>query len=290
MTAELRSDGLIRLRIRPGGVMAWTIPAWATLCGAIASGELTPTLSAGLQLLLTLLLVEAGWGTVWSALATTNWAMPLRRWRNWRIGDPPRLLPYTQPGSPGYRLAHWLSQLQSWYRAVLVPTAGPAIGAIVAGLAISLILAAVAGLELTMLTLAVCAVMQLAIALDKGRGQPSAGWGAVLRLGLPWLAGHLTFTSLTLPSLALAAAFSLAVTGTDTARQGWGRALWTVGQLIAAALFILLRHPLVVLFLTLLLFPQWLLAIRPSPANPHRWIRRAWPWLTAAMLLAAWTL
>lgn len=250
-------------------------------------------LTTGVQLVMVLLLVEVGWGTVWTALATTDWTRPLRRWRHWNLGEPGVTVPYTQPGSPAARLTRWLAQLRSWYRAVLAPTAGPAVGAIGVGAAFSLLLAVVAGRGLLLVTLVAFALMELAVAVDGGREQPGPGWDAVLRLGLPWLAGHLAFSALSLPSLALAASFSVAIAGTGVDRLGWARGLWAGGQLMAAALFIPLKRPLAVLFVVLLLFPQWLTTLWvPSEraTDPRGWVRHAWPWLTVSMFLAAWSL
>jgi hypothetical protein len=273
--------------------MVWAIPAWSVLCGAIVSGEMRLTLATGVQLVIVLLLVEVGWGTVWTALATTDWARPLRRWRYWHLGEPGATVPYAQPGSPAARLTSWLSELRSWYRSVLAPTAGPAVGAIGVGAIFSFLLAVVAGRGLLQITLTAFALMQLAVTLEGGRNRPGAGWDAALRLGLPWLAGHLAFASLSLPSLALAAAFSVSVAGSGASSSGWARGLWTGGQVAAAVLFVPLQRPLTVLFVLLLLFPQWLATLRMSSeraTDPQGWVRRAWPWLTASMLLAAWSL
>jgi len=286
VTSELRGGGLIRLRLGRSSAPAWAIPVWATLCGAIASGGLSPTLTDGGRLLLTMLLVDAGWGPLWGALATTDWAAPLRRWRNWRLDTPIPPLPYVRPGSPGDRLARWLAQLWAWAKTVLAPVAGHGLGTTVAGLTLSLVLATALGPDLLMLTVGGLALMQLALVTDRGRGQVSPGWDGPLRLGLPWLAGHLAFAPPTLPSAALAAAFSLTAAGAGSAHRPQGRALWAAGQLTAAALFLPLHRPLVVPFLALTLVPQLLLPGRSD--NPHRWTRVAWAWLGTGMLLASW--
>lgn len=288
MTSELRSGGLIRLLVRPSATLTWVIPAWATLCGAVASGGLTAVAPDGVRLLLTLLLVDVGWGAVWGALATTDWATPLRRWQNWHTGSSPPLLPYAKPDSPSDRLARWLSQLWSWGQAVLAPAAGAALGTAAAGLVLALVLGAALGPNLLTLSLGCLALMQLAVLLDRGRGRAHAGWDGLLRLGLPWLAGHLAFVPLSVPSVALAMSFSLAAAGAGSVNLRRGRALWVGGQLAAAGLFLPLHRPLAILFLALLLVPQLL----PSagPANPARATRQGWAWLAAGMLLAAWAL
>ncbi len=283
--SELRSGGLIRVRTRSGSVLAWAVPAWAVLCGALASGQLGLSLADGVRLLLALLLVEAGWGTLWTALSTTDWATPIRRWRNWHLeGNTPRL-PYTQPGSPGDRLASQLSQLRSWAEVILLPSAGRALGAAGAGLLFSLALAASLGAEIVVLCAGTLASMQLALVFDHGRGQAGTGWDGVLRLGLPWLAGHLAFASPTLPSVAAATAFAVSVAGAGNIDRPQGRVMWAAGQLTVAALFIPLQHPLAASFLVLLLVPQLLLPAQPE--DPRRWTHRAWPWMAAGMLMTA---
>jgi len=243
---------------------------------------MTPAPAETVRLMLTLLLVDAGWGTLWAALATTDWATPLRRWRDWPVGSITTTFPYAQPGSPGSRLAQWLYQLWSWGKNVLVPAAGPALGAAVTALSLSLVLAAALGSDMLILTVGGLALMQLALLQGRGGGQDGAGWDGVLKLGLPWLAGHLAFAPLTLPSTGLAAAFSVAAAG--SAGGARGRALWAVGQLAAAALLLPLRRELAVPLLVLLLVPQILLS---TQAGDHR---RSWPWLAAGMLLTAWVL
>ncbi len=285
MTFELRRDGLIRLCAFPTRALGWAVPLWATLCGAIASDGFSLTLTDGVRLLLTFLLLEAGWGTLWAALATTDWAAALRRWPD-RPAGRTRFLPYTQPASPAGRLARWLAQLRFWW-ASADGSFRRALAAVIASLCCSLLLAAVLGLSLFLLTALAMSLMELALVLDRGRGQVGAGWDAVLRLGLPWLAGHLAFAAPALPTVALATTFSLAVAGIDRSDRSGGRALWTGGQGIAALFLVLLQRPLAVPFLTLLLLPQLLLA---GWDKEGRWPAHAWPWLAAAMLLAAWAL
>lgn len=288
VTFELRGNGLVRLFALPDHALSWMVPLWATLCGAVASGGLALTLDGGVRLLLTLLLVEVGWGTLWTALATTDWAAPLRRWQDWPAVGQPAFLPYTRPDSPGGRLARWLAQLRSWWREAPDATVRRALAAVTAALLLSLILAAVLGANMLLLTLVALALMQLALVFDRGRGRVGAGWDGALRLGLPWLAGHLVFAALALPATALAAAFSASAAGIGGANRPVGRALWAAGQLAAALLFLPLQRPLAVPFLALLLLPQLLLM--GQGGQEGGWIPRAWPWLAASMLLAAWAL
>ena len=284
MASELRSGGLIRLRFRRGGLFAWLFPAWVVVCGAFASGGVALALRDVVRLLLGVLLVDAGWGTVWEALATTDWTPPIRRWRHWHLGDPPLRLPYAQPGSPGDRAARWLARLCSWGEGVLVPAVGRALGEVFAGLLLSSILAIVLGPELVVLTLGALALMQLALLQGRGEGRPPSGWDSAVRLGLSWLAGHLLFAPLSLSSVLAAVAFSIAAVGIERRDRARGWLLGVVGQLGVALLLILLRRPLAASFLLFFLIPQCLLLTRAgSPGQA----RRAWGWLAAGMLLTA---
>jgi hypothetical protein len=289
VTSELRESGLIRLEARLGNTLAWVVPAWATLCGAVSSGRLA--LSSAPTLTLVTLLVEAGWGTVWGALATTDWAALLQGWNSWQGSDDPLSIPYTTPGSTGQRFGRWIAQLRSWWRNDPSPGQRSAIGTAIVGAAASVAFAIAIGPDILMLTLAGLALMQMAVLMNRGRGSAVAAWDAVLRLGLPWLAGHLTFEVLSLPSIALAIVFSLAVSGMGITRRWWAYALWIGGQVLATAVLVYLRLPLVVLLLALFLVPQWLLVVWLVPQEVDRgqdqWAHRAWPWLAAGMLVAA---
>ncbi|MBN1953625.1 MAG: hypothetical protein JW900_01130 [Anaerolineae bacterium] len=289
MISELRGDGLIQIQAHNPRALAWTVPAWAMLCGVIASGVFTLTAANVTRLLLALLLVEASWGTLWRALSTTGWAVLFRRWQNWRLGDRLFYLPYTQPASPLDRASRWAAQLKSWAETLLFPTAGRSLKMIAAGVFFSLVIAGTLGSEMVMLTVASLSLMELAMVVKRESDQPAGEWDGILRLGLPWLAGHLAFSPFTLSSVMLAAAFSVAIVGIGPASPRRGSVLWVTGQALAAFFLIPLRHPLSAAFLILLLIPQ-LLLLTTHTGGSKRWTYPAWPWMAAGMMLTAWTL
>ena len=108
------SGGFIYLQARLANLFFWLGPAWAATCGVVASNSSGWGGDDWLLLALLILLVDGGWGTLWAALGGTNWAKPLRRWRNWRFGEPVSTPPYTLPDSPGDRASRWLGQLRAW--------------------------------------------------------------------------------------------------------------------------------------------------------------------------------
>ena len=88
------SGGLIRFQSRLGDFACWLTPAWATLCGIVASeGFAWRAGSDWLRLVFLLLLTDGVWGTLWAALASTDWASPIGRWRHWRARASPVTLP-----------------------------------------------------------------------------------------------------------------------------------------------------------------------------------------------------
>ena len=285
------SGGLIRLQAHLADPTTWLCPAWATLCGVVASGRFGWQGRDFLRLALLILLVDGGWGTLWAALGNTDWATPLRRWRNYRFGEPIPTPPYTLPSSPGDRASHWLGQLRAWWRDVLWVTCGPALAAILVALPVTAVLAALLGPELTLLSLAALAAMQLGLVREGGRGFVTPGWNAAIVVALPWLAGQATFGALTLRSTGLALAFGLAWGAAWQAGSAWRRALGIVAQLLAATLLVALHLPLAAGITLLLLAPQLALFPWLQRGQSASWYaRHARPWLMAAMLVAAWAL
>jgi len=229
---------------------------------------------------MTFLLVGVGWARFWRALAATDWATLLEGWRTWSAGESRLALPYTRPGSPAHRLARWLGQLILWGRTVFLPAAGPALGTAGVSLAAALILSAALGENSLLLALGVFALTQMALLQSGGTGRVGAGWHALMGVGIPWLAGHLALSPLSLSSAVLAGAFSLVAYGWTCTSAPSGPLAWVGGYMGAAALFLLTGRPLVVPYLVLVMLLPLLSAGSPA------WKPRAL-WLVGGMLLAA---
>ncbi|MBC7228386.1 MAG: hypothetical protein H5T61_14335 [Thermoflexales bacterium] len=289
---------LLQLSAHPGSPPVWFLPLWATVCGAVAAATDPPTRTGIARLILALFLVELGWGELWLALTATDWATPLGRWQRWKyeLPHPPAgdaitgegyffpVLPYARPGSPADRLARWLAQLTSWGQMVFLPLVGPALGSALVGLLLSLALSAVLGRDFLLLTLGILASAQLVTLASGGRGSAGPGAGLAFRVALGWLAGHLTFAPLALPSAALAGALSLAASGAEDSPGMARRALWVGGFLGAMLLLVVLQRPLAVPFIAFLALPPFL---TDAAGGSPRWFRRYGVWLAAAMGLAA---
>ncbi len=291
-TSGLASGDVARWQARLTSPINWLGPAWAALCGAIASGGLDWQDMDWPRLALLILLADVGWGVLWVALESTDWAAPLHRWRDWRSGEPIAKPPYTLPGSSGDRASRWLGQLRAWWRDDFWPACGLALSVAVVALLVTVVLGTLLGTDLLLLSAAALAVMQLGLAWTGGRGVAAPTWDAIIVVALPWLAGHIVSRgSFTLPSVGLALAFTLAWGAAWQADARWGRWMGVGTQFLAALLLVVLHSPLAAGGVLVLLVPQLVLLPWLQRGQPVSWYARyTRPWMMAAMMIAAWAL
>ena len=272
-------------------------PAWVVLCGALASGGLTLDPKPLLRLALLAFLVDVVWGGLWSALAATDWARPLRRWQDWHHGSPAVILPYTTPNGPAGRLSRTCGHLQSWWMDLLRPTLGPTLAGLVVLLPLALVVAGVLGARLLLVTLAAVSLLQFIFARTGGDARPVPGPQALFEVMLPWLAGHVLFHLPTPHSVLLALGYALTYAGGLCLAQGWpGLARWNWGQAVTVIVLLAWRQPLAAGIVGLLFIGQTIAqpgvfdvdTDRVEPTAAGRFLRFAQPWLMAAMLVAAW--
>jgi len=286
------SGDMARWQARLTSLTNWLGPAWAVLCGAAASGGLDGQDIDWPRLALLILLVDVGWGVLWVALESTDWAAPLRRWRDWRSGEPVASLPYTLPGSPGDRASRWLGQLCAWWRDDFLAACGLAFSVVVVALLVTAVLGTLLGTDLLLLSAAALAVMQLGLAWTGGRAEAAPACDAIIVVALPWLAGLVVFGgSFTLPSVGLALAFALAWGAAWQADVRWGRLLGVGSQFLVVLLLVILHSPLAAGVILVLLVPQLGLLPWLQRGQPVSWyVRYTRPWMMAAMMVAAWML
>jgi hypothetical protein len=282
--AQLQPADQVRL---PG-----IVGLWAALCGVLAAAQWPPQAADLVTLLFVVILVTLGWGTVWHLASTTDWFGVLANRRPSSQTASWRGLPYTQPGSPAGRLGRWLGLFTGWWRETFWPNLGsPAMALLVATALIGASLKILPA-RLGPLHVAFAALVGGAIILQR-RGEGWPGGEALARVGLGWLAGHLAFGEMQWPSLALAFCFALCAWG--ALRIGGGQAvgragLWLLngGQVLALAVMIAAKQPLAAGGLGLALFGQVALQLPLSQGgDPRSMVRHTWPWLMAAMTVAA---
>jgi hypothetical protein len=261
---------------RKGG--AWLGPAWAVFCGIVASAQFQWTGTAVISVLVSLILAEGLWTTSWMAIAQTDWAAALERWRHWQDGEPLGGLPYTQPGSPAAHLSLILGQFRDWAARDLLPHYGNALASGIVAPIIALVLSAILGAPIVLLTILAICIPQLALAACRGNGNPNAILRGLVEITLPVLLGYAMFKPLSLEIAIAATGFGIAYAG--AVRPAWNTILWNAGQALVLVLLLVLRHPIGAFGIALLWLPQLLLQAQPSP-------RRAQWWLMASMLVAA---
>lgn len=225
----------IALDVRPTRPLTLLGPAWAALCGALASGGLTLRGQSLLILVLSLLLCDALLGA-WRALwLQSDWRMSLRR----SSANAQMWLDtlYEAPGPPFTRALHWITRRLAYVREVIWPIIDSEIaGMLVAG-TLALSVAMVLGQEIVVL-----AGFAMLLALIEGEvGTPRrGGLRAVVEIALPWLIAQSAFGYFSWLSLVFALLFTLvyrALLGLATTRHaGWVR--W--GNLAQVAVVLLL--------------------------------------------------
>ena len=285
------SGGLIRLQAQLVDLATWLCPAWAALCGVVASGGFAWQGEGWSRLALLILLVDGGWGTLWTALGSTDWAAALHQWRTWEYGERTPKPPYTLPDSPGDRVISWIGLFRAWWRHLFWLDCGPAVLSIIIALLVTALLGVLLGQEMLLLSMAAVAAMQAGVVASRGSGAAAPEWDALLGITLPWLAGHIAFGPLTPGSSALALILGLAWGTAWRVKSPRGRIVAGGTQLLAAALLVALEQPLAAGCLALLSVPQLVLLPWIERGQPAGWyVRYTRPWLMAAMLIAAWAL
>ncbi len=281
---------MMKLEVRVTRPLTWLGPAWAALCGAMASGWLTLSGQNLLFLLIVLFLADALWGTLWHLIAERDWLVS-SNWPSQTQEASLTALPYTAPGSSSHRIFNRLGRKLAWWRAVFWPRRGPAFVGFVVALPLTLVLAIILGQRVIILTSASLAIMVLALLRARRHGAPPLSLRAILEMGFAWLAGHIAFGPLTLWSFLLVAFYTVAYHSCLKLARNSGKPsliLLKVSQAAAIALLIFLRQPVVAGVMGLLLLPQMLLQPFLGQGQVELWyLRRTRPFLMAGMLLAA---
>ncbi len=278
----------IALELRPARPLTWLGPAWATVCGGVASGALEISGETFLRIAIAIILADPILGAWRVAWVNTDWRAPLRAWhptptRSWL------LLPYARLDSPAARLSQWISSRAKFWNSALWPEVGHALSALgVSGL-IALTIALVLGMHAFVLTLLALLLAPVETELGThGMGQWARAIGEV---GAAWLIGHAAFAPLTWDSLLLALAFAgiyrglLSVAGSrETAF-----ALANFSQIVVVAVLVARSALLNAGFVSIGIIAQclWQAAARQLEALHSTYLSRVQWFILAAMLVAA---
>ncbi|MDH4137460.1 MAG: hypothetical protein OEW09_12220 [Anaerolineae bacterium] len=280
---------LISLQMEMGSSSAWLSSAWAALCGAVASGQMGLEAQSLFLLLLVLVLVDPVLGGVRGLVLGTDWFAPFAGGHLSRGEIPSKSLPYTSPGSSAYRASRFLAGILAWWRRDFRPHVGTEFSSLILTLALAIMLASFLGRLVTLLTLVALALMAVVL-FSQWRWTISFSLKAILELGLPWLMGHLAFGSLNWESVAVALVYTVAYYARFVLLNGRRRAatcLLNGSQIVAVALLIIVKEPILAGIAGLLLLPQLLLQPFLWRGEAEWWyVQRSQPWLMAGMATA----
>ncbi|NLE46049.1 MAG: hypothetical protein GX620_15125 [Chloroflexi bacterium] len=283
------AGGIVQLQARLTSLSVWLGPAVAAACGVIISiGTAGLVAIDWTRLALLLLLVDGGWGTLWFALSSTDWATPFQQWRRWHAGQPVARLPYTLPGTVGDRVSAWLGEFRAWWAVILWPACGPSISAIVVSVPVIALFGLLLGPDLIAISLGAIAIMQLGVAWNQGRGEPVPEWDALVTIMLPWIAGQASFGRVTPGGAAFALLLALAYGTSRRTNSLSGRIAHILVQTACALLLTTLGHPFAALAFVLFLVPQFSLLPWLGHNHSAEWYtRHSRCWLLASMLAIA---
>ena len=284
-SANFETGQLIRLNIPTRDRALWLGPAWAVICGLIASGAIVWRGQSLLFAILTILLADGIWATLWWTLVETQWSEIFARWKEIEIDHPTRSLPFTQSGSPADRALRALARSSIWLRSEVWPQRGSSILTGLVSIGLGIIVSILIGWQALALSLAAFALIQLALFMRKIRAGSTSILHGLLAVGLAWLLGHAAFSQINLLSFAIAILFSVAYSGTiEILRHEKPSRGWLIPQLLIIILLAILQQPVAAFALTAVLSAQALLA---TVLSGPRFAQSAQWWLMIAMIIAA---
>ncbi len=282
---NIETGHFIRIQIPARSRALWLSPAWAVLCGIVASSAFVWTGRDVLIAMLAILLADGAWGTVWWGLVETDWPQLISRWPLVNPDPIEQPWPLARSGSPADRAQHWVARWRVWWRLILWPEASTPVLSAVGSIGLAIVISAVIGWAALTLSLGAFALTQIGVLLEHRHGRASHVARGALDVGLAWALGHAAFGTLTPLSAVMAALFAIAYgSSVDLARGGQQARWWLLPQVLIVAILVLIQQPLAAFAVISLLIAQALLAT----------VRRGLPfaqdaqiWLLLAMLVAA---
>jgi hypothetical protein len=279
---NIETGQFLRFQIPARSRVLWLSPAWAALCGFIASSAFVWTGRDVLIAALAVVIADGAWVTQWWGLVDTDWRQLFANWKDLAVERP--AAPLAWRGSPADRSQHNLARLRAWWQAGGREQAGTPLLSALAALALGVLLSAVISWQALALTLAAFAATQIALIL-RLHGRPTNWLHGFVAIGLTWMLGHAAFGELTMLSALAAVVFALVYAALLDLAQGVAATRrWLVLQLILVVVLVWLQQPLAALALIAVLVAQALLA---TVMHGLDFARAAQWWLMLAMLVVA---
>lgn len=276
------SGQLLRFEIPARSRTLWLSPAWAVLCGLIASSAFVWTGRDVLIAALAVIIADGAWATQWWGLVETDWR---QLFANWNTIPVERLASsLALRGSPAERSQHGLARLRVWWQAGGREQAGTPLFSALAALVLGALLSAVIGGQALALTFAAFALTQIAL-IVRLHGRAINWLHGFVAIGLPWWLGHAAFGEITWLSALAAIVFAFAYAAMLDLAQGAGAARrWLLAQVVPVIVLSALQQPIAAVALISLLAAQSLLA---TVLHTLDFARAAQWWLMLSMLVVA---
>ncbi|HJW83057.1 MAG TPA: hypothetical protein VJ754_02015 [Anaerolineae bacterium] len=264
----------------------WLGPAWAAVCGWIASAAMVLDGSRLLVAAFLYIVVDWAWPAIWTTSVRTDWLAPIARLRDVEpLPARPVRWPEVQAGSPGDRLLTAAAHFGSWWRSIFMPMAGHSLSSGLAALLIAVALSAALGWRALALTLAALAVSGLGTLRALRAGIDSDTLRAMVYGALPWWLGHAAFAPLSVESASLGVLFGLAYRAVMTSGEHAPSHVGLVApQVIAAMALLGGDQPVAAFAVAVCIVAQ--IALRAF-LTENDFARRAQVWLMIAMLAGA---
>ncbi len=275
----------IRIQIPARSRALWLSPAWAVVCGIVASSAFVWTGRDVLIAALAILLADGVWATVYWGLVETDWPALLSQWSAIEVNPLREPWPLARSGSPADRLQRWLARFNTWWQREVWPHAGTPILSALVSIALGIVISAVVGWQALTLSLGALAMIQIGLLLELRLGRAPHLIHGFINVALAWMLGHAAYQELELLSLVVAILFSIAYAASlDLAHGGQAVRWWLLPQLLVVILLVLIQQPIAAFALIAVLIAQALLS---TILNGLPFARAAQFWLMIAMLIGA---
>jgi hypothetical protein len=272
----------LRFQIPARSRTLWLSPAWAVLCGVIASSAFVWTGRDIVIAALAVVIADGAWATQWWGFVDTDWRLLFANWADIAVERSASSLALR--GSPADRSQHSLARLRLWWQAGGREQAGTPLFSALVAVALGVLLSAIIGWQALALTFAALALTQIALILRLH--QRAVNWlHGFVAIGLTWMLGHAAFGAHTVWSALAAVIFSCAYAAMlDLAQGAAATRRWLLPQITLVIGLIVLQQPIATLALIALLIAQALLA---TVTHGIDFARAAQWWLMLAMLVVA---
>ena len=220
---------------------------WAVLCGAVASGALSPSGASIVRLLAGWLVADIVLGYALAQLLATVWVAR-------RVGAPTGCaptsgpqLPYAEPDSPGDRLTRAMARWVEHWNLTLRPAIGHHAASFVTASATALLVGAYLGQPVLTGVAAALVAAGILVLVHGHDTEILVRWYAGIGLGIAWYLGHQLYSDVPPGSWGVAALIGLAALA-RAAQQGdrpvGGRRLLGIVWAVFVTAMLVARQPI----------------------------------------------